>query len=90
MCVNDITAQRIMSVLEKRGLRIPEDIAISGFDNMEPIIPSHNILTTVDFSAEKLGMMAANCLLMRIKYPDSPYSVSYVESHVIYRKTTGD
>ena len=72
-----------MQLLEKRGLRVPEDVAVSGFDNnIEDLLAGN--LTTVQVFNEELGSRLALQILYRIKYPHTP------ESKVLYRASTGD
>ncbi|WP_298502492.1 LacI family DNA-binding transcriptional regulator [uncultured Maribacter sp.] len=64
---NDVAAISAMQNLKKKGVRIPEDIAIIGFSN-EPISsviePS---LSTMDQSGSEMGKLAATLLLKQIK-----------------------
>ncbi len=60
---NDMAAVSLMFELKKRGVRIPDDIAIAGFNDtyMSRIVePS---LTTVKYPGDEMGKIAANSLL---------------------------
>ena len=64
---NDVSAIGAMKHLKSAGVKIPEDIAIVGFSNepiSEVIEPS---LTTIDQSGHKIGSLATELLLQRIK-----------------------
>jgi LacI family transcriptional regulator len=63
---NDTCAVAIIVELEKAGLRIPEDIAVVGFNN-EPIsqIVRPN-LTSVDYPALEIGEIAATSLINKL------------------------
>jgi LacI family transcriptional regulator len=60
---NDICAASCMRVLKQNGIRIPEDIAIAGFNN-DPIsrIVEPNI-TTINYPAYQMGEIAATNLI---------------------------
>jgi LacI family transcriptional regulator len=60
---NDSCAASCMRVLKQQGLRIPEDIAMAGFNN-DPIsrIVEPN-LTTVNYPAQQMGEIAATTLI---------------------------
>jgi LacI family transcriptional regulator len=61
-CLNDDTAIGLMSGLQERGLRIPEDIAITGFDDIEIskyVTPS---ITTVQRPMYEIGQLAVELL----------------------------
>ena len=64
---NDTSAVAIIIELLKNGIKIPEDIAIAGFNN-EPIsqIIQPN-LTTVDYPAREIGELAATSLINKLK-----------------------
>ncbi len=69
---NDLTAIGAMQTLHRRGLLIPNDISIIGFDNMrlsELVIPS---LTTIAHSLGDIGPKAIAMLSARIAEPDAP------------------
>jgi LacI family transcriptional regulator len=64
---SDTTAVSAIVELEKAGIRIPEDIAVAGFNN-EPVsqVVKPN-LTTIDYPAREIGEIAAASLINKIK-----------------------
>ena len=60
--VNDLTAVGVIKGLLKSGIRVPEDISVTGFD--KTILAEYNnpSITTVDIHREILGKMAADAL----------------------------
>ena len=62
MAVNDLTAVGVIKGLLKGGLRVPEDISVTGFDNTRLAEYSNPSLTTVDVHRDMLGQMAADAL----------------------------
>lgn len=89
VCANDYVGCILMQLLIKRGIRVPEDVALSGFDgNTEN--PLAQNLTTVQVYNQNIGFRLALQILYRIKYPDLPYETTYISSKVIFRTSTGD
>lgn len=65
--VNDVVANRFIAALQSRGLRVPEDIAVAGFDGIERWTSGEPFLTTVHQPFELLGKYAADLLFQRIE-----------------------
>lgn len=63
ICYNDRMAMSLMEAVQKRGLRIPEDIAIAGFDHLEIGQNVTPTLTTVTFPIYEMGQKAMALLL---------------------------
>ncbi len=78
VCVNDTTAQFLIDELGRRGINVPEDCAVTGFDNT---CGSHPIFATVDVHMELMGMRAVDQLLWRIRnrHPASEKTSIYGE-----------
>lgn len=81
-CTNDMTAIGAMKAILEKGIKIPEDIAITGFDNVETSSFVNPPLTTIDVPKEELGRMAVRILIDKIEqgrqYPirvDLPYAL---------------
>jgi len=62
MAVNDLTAVGVIKGLMKSGLRVPEDISVTGFDKTRLAEYSNPSITTVDIHRDVLGQMAADAL----------------------------
>lgn len=60
---NDATALLVLQCCAQRGLRVPEDVAVVGFDDIETAAWSQPPLTTVAVDKERLGREALNLLL---------------------------
>jgi LacI family transcriptional regulator len=68
---NDLEAYGAMEAIRERGLRIPEDISVIGFDDIPESSITYPKLTTVRQPLEQMGRMAARLLLEQIQNPDA-------------------
>ncbi len=66
-CANDYMAAGAMRYIKEKGLRIPEDVAVSGYDNVELSQAVYPMLTTVDGGMFKLGRALAENLFKVMK-----------------------
>lgn len=87
VCGNDQIAQYLTIAFRKKGIRVPEDVAITGFDNDE-----HERLdpffSTVHVNAQWLGRRMVQSFLWRMEHPDAPYEKIVVNGDVIIRKSS--
>ena len=60
---NDLSAALCIRVFKEQGIRVPEDIAVVGFNNDTIGIISAPQLTTVNYPAVKMGEEAATALI---------------------------
>lgn len=67
ICAEDVTALGCMQAFKKAGLRVPEDIAITGYSNNAEYKMSSKLLTSVDTKMELMGIEAVTALCDRIK-----------------------
>lgn len=87
VCANDDSAFRISSLLMERGLKIPDDVAITGFDNDE-FDAFSPFFTTVDCNAFILGHRMVQQLIWRMNHPDAPFETITISSTPIYRRSS--
>lgn len=67
-CGNDEMALRVYGLLRSRGMRIPEDISVAGYDNYRAIAETlYPPLTTVELPYFKMGQAAAHAVLNAIE-----------------------
>ena len=80
---NDLIAAGAIKAFQEAGKRIPEDIAVIGFDN----IPLSQILdlTTINVPKEFMGQLAARQLFARIKDPKLPTVNISVQTSLVDR-----
>ncbi|MFN8529373.1 MAG: LacI family DNA-binding transcriptional regulator [Anaerolineae bacterium] len=69
---NDISAFGAMDAVRERGLSIPDDISIIGFDDVPQASLVYPKLTTVRQPLEQMGQVAAEMLMARIKDRSRP------------------
>jgi LacI family transcriptional regulator len=62
----DVLAIKTMAAIRRLGLRIPEDVAVAGFDNRQMSGFTDPPLTTVRHPAAEVGRRAANLLFEQI------------------------
>lgn len=85
LCSNDELAVMLMKVLQKNGYKIPEDISIIGFDDIElcrMVLPA---LTTVHVSKKLMGQKAVSRLLYRISHPKDSVEKLVLNVEIIER-----
>ncbi len=87
ICGNDVLALGAIVECRARGVRVPEDVSIAGFDNIELSQHSNPPLTTVGVPAEEMGGTAATFLLNKLEGRDAPPHTS-VEVQLILREST--
>ncbi len=68
---NDLTAYGVLDAAIKYEVRVPEDVAVVGFDDIAPSIHVHPALTTVHHPFREMGRSAAQLLLSLI-HADNP------------------
>jgi LacI family transcriptional regulator, galactose operon repressor len=66
LCANDQTALGAMHALARRGIRVPQDVAITGFDDVPVARHLHPPLTTIRQPMEALGATAFDVLYSAI------------------------
>jgi DNA-binding LacI/PurR family transcriptional regulator len=87
-CWTDSCAFEVMSAALELGLRVPDDLAVIGYDNSPLCDLAQNNLTSIDQSGRQLGMEAARLLLERIEGRRNPEFI-LLEPNVVERNSTG-
>lgn len=87
MCGNDCIAVGAMQYLMSHGVRIPDDLAIAGFDDSPDAISSHPQLTTVHQPIEQFGICMADMVLDQLE-GRTPQRIHMLDTTVIEREST--
>ena len=82
----DDLALQVLKVARERGLQIPNDLAVIGFDNIA--IAEYLELTTISQSLTECGELAARRLLAEIKNPSKIQENTNIQLKLIQRNTT--
>lgn len=87
---NDVSAIGAIRALRETGRRVPEDVSVVGFDDIQSAAYQHPGLTTVRQPLRQMGVTAAETLLRRINAPKkAPYPKSInIEPELIVRAST--
>jgi LacI family transcriptional regulator len=86
---NDISAIGSIRALQEAGLRVPEDISVVGFDDIQIAVHNMPSLSTVRQPLQKMGELAARTLLDRIEGKDEFVPEMMVEPELVVRRSTG-
>ncbi|MBN3745886.1 LacI family DNA-binding transcriptional regulator [Burkholderia sp. Se-20373] len=70
MCVSDMSAFGAIMECHRRGLSVPEDIAVAGFGNFEVATCCHPAITTVSVDAYGIGLRTGEALLAALQARD--------------------
>lgn len=89
-CFNDTMALGLMSRLQQRGIRIPEDISVIGYDNIELAEYFSPPLTTVHQPKRRVGKTAFEILLERIKNKEHDKRIFEMHPEIVERATIRD
>ncbi|HUO58477.1 MAG TPA: LacI family DNA-binding transcriptional regulator [bacterium] len=88
LCANDLMAIGAMRALKDKGLSVPEDMSIVGFDNMEEAAYHEPALTTVAFSAYEMGKLAAHKMFQMIAEEPLVEKATTLQAELIERQST--
>ncbi len=89
-CFNDTMALGLMSRLQQRGIRVPEDISVIGYDNIELAEYFSPPLTTVHQPKRRVGKNAFEILLERIKDKEHERRIFEMHPEIVERDTVKD
>lgn len=87
-CINDFVAIGVMHFLHERGIRVPEDIAIVGFDDIAIAAVSSISLTTVAQPKYEIGRQAAHRLLGLLRGERFPSPEIVLPTKLVIRGST--
>jgi len=88
-CFNDLLALGALRILAERGIRVPDDVAIVGFDDIEDGRFSSPTLTTISPNKQLIAAVAVSLLLTRAEGDrDTPPQEIRADYRLIRREST--
>ncbi|MCM8825782.1 MAG: GntR family transcriptional regulator [Candidatus Omnitrophica bacterium] len=88
VCASDVIAMNVLEYCEKNGIDVPEDIAVTGFDNRGESRFSIPPLTTVDSKLEQQGIKSVELIVKRSNNRVCEPVVMTLEPELITRAST--
>jgi len=89
LVINDLLALGALRAVDERGLRIPQDISVAGFDDIPMARYVNPPLTTVRVHADKVGRTAMRMCFDRMHDPDRPTQSVCLPAELVLRGSTG-
>lgn len=87
-CYNDTIATELISELGNKGLVVPRDISIIGFDDAPLASRSHPPLTTIEHPKYDMGVQAGDLILQLMKHEETIQRVYTFTPKLIIRAST--
>lgn len=87
--VSDVAASSVIEELGRRGIRVPRDIAVTGFNNQLQSVSAPCPITTVDLGYFQRGYTAVELLLDLIEDPSKRGETQIVDSTLVIRQSCG-
>ncbi|PMR68259.1 LacI family DNA-binding transcriptional regulator [Halomonas heilongjiangensis] len=88
LCGNDTLAFGVMLAAQRAGIRIPEELSITGFDDLPQARFMSPPLTTIAVPAAEIGRRVADALIARIGGETTPHR-QLIDAPLVLRASTG-
>ena len=88
VCVSDLSAFGALSECHRRGLKVPQQIAIAGFGDFDLSRWCWPKLTTVAVDCMGIGHRTGEILLEALKTPSAPPRMEYLPFSIVQRETS--
>lgn len=88
VCCADATALGLLEALSRRGIRVPDDVAVTGFDDVADSQVARSALTTVAQPWRKMGSRALELLLAQLEGGPVPAQM-VIPCELVVRESCG-
>jgi DNA-binding LacI/PurR family transcriptional regulator len=89
VCVNDIMAVGALRELRERGLRVPQDVSVTGFDNVKLSEFCYPALTTVHIPRDRIGHLICESVLAKSENTAVADHEMVIDPEFVLRDSTG-
>lgn len=87
VCASDFSALMLAEELAARGMRIPEDISVVGYDDPLDGDPFLSTLTTYHVDTDRMSKEAVRMLMGKILHESEEPEVRHIDGHIIERSS---
>lgn len=87
-CANDLMAIGVMQSLRQAGVRVPEDVAVLGYDDIDFAATTEVPLSSIRQPSWELGRTAIELLLRQASTPDAPAEHVSFQPELVTRQST--
>jgi len=88
VCYDDIAAIGAIRAIRDHGLRVPEDISVVGFDDIQSAAFQNPSITTIRQPLHEMGTIAARLLLERVRGQNADLQMLPVLPELVIREST--
>jgi DNA-binding LacI/PurR family transcriptional regulator len=88
--VSDVYAVAAIHAAQRMGLRVPQDISVIGFDNIELSTMTNPPLTTIEQQGIQMGYQACELLIEKINNPRTAKKRIIMDTELIVRDSTAN
>lgn len=88
VCANDDIAKDVMLWLKRRGIKVPREVAVTGFDDKEEVELLSPSLTTVHIGNQRMGRRLVQQLIWRIANMDLPKEIITINTEIVIRESS--
>jgi DNA-binding LacI/PurR family transcriptional regulator len=86
--VSDVYALAMIHAAKKKGIRVPEDISVVGFDNIALASMTDPSITTIAQPGTQMGYHAGELLIEKINNPETRQKRVILNTELIVREST--
>jgi LacI family transcriptional regulator len=89
LCVNDFMALGVLHELREAGVRVPQDISVTGFDNIKLAEISYPPLTTLHIPRDRIGQLMVQVLTGPATSSETTGRKILIDPEFVVRSSTG-
>jgi LacI family transcriptional regulator len=88
--VNDEVAVKTIDTLQEIGLRVPQDVSVIGYDDIDLAVHTMPPLTTFHVDTLAMGRAAVSLLISRCEYPESARMTLIIHPTLVERESVSE
>lgn len=89
-CANDSIAIHVYKILNELDIKVPDEMSVTGFDNIEDSYMLKPTLTTINVPKEDLGKRAVKALMHRIADKNASNEKVLISGEILFRDSVAD